>query len=229
MQALCLLLLHGFGVVLPALEEKGYLMTTFSRLQRSIFGLIAAVLLAMTVVVALPTGEAKAATITSYKAKGYIFLREPGPFGLGHVGVGYEFRTYYSDGTYRATYVYGGVENPGGIYSVPAGSYNGGWFAEGSYDGMMRAMRAYGYTQYKFTASFFSTTTGREATAYGKASNFGGRGYLVAGNNCMNATYDVLYALGTPNLRAPSNVPDWSPRWWFWNGITTGWSSARAL
>jgi hypothetical protein len=122
----------------PLSEEKGYFMTTFSRLQRSVFGLLAAVLLAMTVVLALPTGEAQAATVTGYKAKGYIFLREPGPFGLGHVGVGYEYRTYYSDGTYRATYVYGGVENPNAIYSVPAGSYNGGWFDEADYNGMMR-------------------------------------------------------------------------------------------
>ena len=59
---------------------------------------------------------AAAITQDSYRVKGYIFLREPEPFRLGHTGVGYEVREM-SGTTIAKVYTYcGGVE---GMNSCP--------------------------------------------------------------------------------------------------------------
>lgn len=138
----------------------------------------------------------------------YLFLRLPGPFGLGHTGVGYEVREMSGSAVIRAYSFYGGVENPGGSAVVVAGLNNGGWSGFGANGNveMLGAMRAKGYTNYKFEAAFRPVDPWRLDQAWRSLSRFPQRGYSVQGNNCMNASYEVLVQLGAPAWRGPSRT-----------------------
>ena len=100
------------------------------------------------------------AVVTGYMVKAYMFLREPGPFGLGHTALGYEVREL-SGSTITKVYTYcGGIENGGGLPFVSPGDNNGGWL---NYDltnnvSMLSRMRSRGYTSYKYVANFSSTS-----------------------------------------------------------------------
>jgi hypothetical protein len=192
---------------------------------RRIFLLLCAILLLAVFLQPVPqTAHARAVT---YQAKAYIFLRTPGPFGFGHVGWGYEVRTYTNGRLTNTTYYYGAVENPGGQAYVPPGGNNGGWWATASTgQTMYNAMKNRGYQSYKFVANFYSVTSTNINNAYNYAINMPNRGYNVTGNNCMNASYDVLTAIRAPNVAWPST--NWTPTGWY-NNTSTGWSSSRSI
>ena len=170
------------------------------------------------------------AIVTAYLVKGYIFIRLPGPFGLGHTGVGYEVREM-SGSTVTKVYTYcGAVENPDGSALVPAGGYNGGWL---NYDltnnaSMLSRMRAKGYTNYKFEQSFRYIALSDLTGASNMIHYFPYRGYSLAENNCSNAAYDVLSWVRAPGLKDP--FYNWKPIDQY-NGmaINSGWSGSYSL
>lgn len=181
---------------------------------------------------AAPTAKSTTqnAVVTSFLVKGYIFIRLPGPLGLGHTGVGYEVREM-SGSTITKVYTYcGAVENPNGGGLVPAGGYNGGWV---NYDltnnaGMMSRMRAKGYTNYKFEQAFRPVAQSDLTGASDMIRYFPYRGYALAENNCANATYDVLSWVRAPGLKDP--FWNWKPVDQY-NGmaINSGWSGSYQL
>lgn len=165
------------------------------------------------------------AIVTGYMVKTYMFLREPGPFGLGHTAVGYEVREL-SGSTVTKVYTYcGGVEGNNSYPFISPGQYNGGWL---NYDltnnvSMLSRMRSRGYTSYKYEVTFRSIDLARLNGASNMIHYFPYRGYGVAENNCANAVYDVLTWLNAPGLVAP--FFNWAPRDQF-NKIPYGWSGA---
>lgn len=162
----------------------------------------------------------------TYKAKSYIFIRLPGPFGLGHAGVGFEYRKYSGSTLVEVRYYYGAIEGYNNQSYIKPGNYNGGWWAYASTgQNMYSVMKSYtyGYTGVKYTTSFFDVTSTQVNNAINVIKNFPYRGYNVSGNNCMNASYDVLRALGTPNLQWPST--NWFPKDWY-NNHKKGWSAS---
>ena len=174
-----------------------------------------------------PTSKAATqdAVVTGYMVKGYMFLREPGPFGLGHTAVGYEVREM-SGSTVTKVYTYcGGIENGGGWPFVSLGGDNGGWL---NYDltnnaSMLSRMRAKNYTSYKYEVGFRSISLSNLNGASNMIHYFPYRGYSVGENNCANAVYDVLSWLSAPGLAWP--ITNWAPRDQF-NKSMTGWSGA---
>lgn len=172
------------------------------------------------------TGDAVA---TTYMAKGYLFVRLPGPMGLGHTGVGYEIREMRGT-TITRTYTYcGGVEGWNNLSYIAPGLPNGGWnqFGYTNNISMLNVMRSpNGYTNYKFSVAFRAVTLTQIHRAEGVINNFSRRGYNVNGNNCMNAAYEVLNALSMPGMAWPST--NWFPRDQYSNTVT-GWSGSRTL
>lgn len=169
------------------------------------------------------------AVITGYKVKGYLFVRLPGPFNLGHTGVGYEVREMSGTNVVR-TYTYcGGVEGNANLPYIVPGQNNGGWNRFGYTNNvtMLNTMRSpYKYTAYKFERTFHDVTLAQIHRAEGIINGFPSRGYNVNGNNCMNAAYQVLSALGAPGMAWP--LTNWAPKDQY-NQTVTGWSSSVGL
>jgi hypothetical protein len=196
-------------------------------------------------------------SVTTYTSrKAYLFLRTPGPFGLGHTGVGYILvRKVYDPATQSSKTNYvafcGGVENPSAKPFVkPGQTGNGGWFetkiivATPGRDPFLDAnsyirehMKLKGYNRMKYEVVKSQTVqhTVRLAegnNVYNEAGNvirnFPTRGYALARNNCMNAAYDVLAALGAPGVATPDQ--NWTPTDQFENtGNGGGWSPSYIL
>ena len=168
------------------------------------------------------------AIVTGYKVKGYMFLREPGPFGLGHTGLGYEVREM-SGTTVTKVYTYtGGVEGRDNLPFINIGDINGGWvvYHLTNNSSMITAMRAKGYTKYKYEVGFRDIPLANLNGARDMIRYFPYRGYSVVNNNCANAVYDVLSWIAAPGLAWPET--NWAPRDQF-NKSMTGWSGAVAL
>ncbi|HEX8656073.1 MAG TPA: hypothetical protein VF690_00980 [Hymenobacter sp.] len=168
------------------------------------------------------------AAITGYMVKGYMFLREPGPFGLGHTGVGYEVREM--SGT-KVTKVYtycGGVEGVNSYPVIRPGDPNGGWvrYHLSNNVSMLSTMRSYGYTKYKFEKGFRNVSLANLNGAKDMIRYFPNRGYRVGENNCANAVYEVLSWVSAPGLLLP--YFNWAPRDQF-NKLMNGWSGAVVL
>lgn len=174
------------------------------------------------------SAHAQDAVVTAFLVKSYLFVRTPGPFGLGHTALAYEVREM-SGSTVSKVYTYcGGVENPGGQPNVAAGADNGGWL---NYDlnsnvAMLNRMRGRGYTAYKFEVGFRNVAQSTLTNASNILHNFPYRGYSVFNNNCSNATYEVLSSLGAPGLAQPTT--NWAPLAQY-NKTTTGWSGSNTL
>lgn len=171
---------------------------------------------------------ASTAKVITYKVKQYIFQRPAAAFGNGHVGVGYEVRTYSDGAQTNVTYYFGGVENPNGQPTVANGSYNGGWWSTATTGtGMLNIMKnSYGYNNYKFKTAFTAITPAQNTAGYNRLNSFAGRGYGLFGNNCMNASYEVLTDIGTAGVAWPST--NWAPNKWY-TDTTSGWSGSTAL
>lgn len=171
--------------------------------------------------------EASRAGVT-YTVKQYIFQRPNAAFGYGHVGVGYEVRTYSNGVQSNIKYYFGGVENGQGSPGVPAGGNNGGWWSTASTGAAMYSVmrNSYGYVNVKFRIAYSSLSNTRRINALNRISRFPSRGYLLATNNCMNACWDVLSELATPNVAWVQN--NYAPNDWY-RRTTNGWSSSRAL
>ena len=172
--------------------------------------------------------EQPAPVTTTYTVKQYIFQRPNAAFGAGHVGVGFEVRTYTNGAQSNITYYYGAVENSGGSGIVLPGGNNGGWSGyTGTGANMLSIMKnTYGYVNYKFKAAFTNLSLNQRNNAYAKLANFPNRGYILATNNCMNAAWDVLWELGTTNVAWVEN--NYLPNSWY-NRCTNGWSGSYAL
>ena len=165
------------------------------------------------------------AVVTGYKVKSYMFLREPGPFGLGHTGVGYEVREM-SGTTVTKVYTYcGGVEGMNSYPVILPGDPNGGWvvYQLNNNVSMLSAMRGKGYTKYKYEVGFRDISLYNLNGASNMIRYFPYRGYRVAENNCANAVYDVLAWVNAPGLLEP--YFNWAPRDQF-NKLMYGWSGA---
>lgn len=114
------------------------------------------------------------------------------PFGLGpagHVGVGFQ----NEDGTWTI----GAVENPGGSPIVVDGFDNGGWTER--YDTLSEVtakFQSLGYDGIKV----IKIENAQPQQADNKIMYFPARGYNIDGNNCLDATVDVLRAYGAADL-----------------------------
>lgn len=169
-----------------------------------------------------------------YTVKKYIFNREGGAGGLGHVGVAFELRAVINGVTYTSFYQ-GAVEGNNGWFGVPLGfisqgDFNGGWTSQVSTQSQMfQEFRNRQYNRYKFGTSFTSTSFATSNVAKTLLSNFERRGYNLAGNNCMNAAYDVVATFSGTNGN-PSVPNQFFPNSWY-NNLTTarGWSGSKAL
>jgi len=172
--------------------------------------------------------EASRGVAITYKVKQYIFQRPVAAFGSGHVGVGYEVRTYSNGVQSNIKYYFGAVENGQGSPRVPAGGNNGGWWQSASTGAAMFSVmkNSYGYKNVKFRIAYSNLSDTRRNNALNRISKFPSRGYLLATNNCMNACWDVLSELATPNVAWVEN--NILPNAWY-NMTTNGWSSSRAL
>ena len=169
-----------------------------------------------------------------YEYRKYVFVRPKGAAGNGHVGVGFELRARISGRTYL-TYYCGAVEGTNGWFGIPnayiaPGTVNGGWNTSNSTQQLMfsefRGQR--NYTFYKST-QYAVTTLAASNLAKNFLINFQYRGYAVASNNCMNACFDVLNALGGSNAN-PSVPTQYRPNDWY-NSLTAsrGWSATSSL
>ncbi len=165
---------------------------------------------------------------TTYTVKQYIFQRPAAAFGAGHVGVGFEVRTYTNGAQSNITYYYGAVENGAGSPIVLPGGNNGGWSGYTATGANMFSImkNTYGYVNYKFKAAFTNLSATQRNNAYAKLANFPNRGYVLATNNCMNACWDVLWELGTSNVAWVEN--NYLPNSWY-NKCTNGWSGSYTL
>ena len=165
----------------------------------------------------------------TYSIKRYVFSRSGAAGGLGHVGVGVEIRTT-NPTTVR--YYNGAVENSTGSFAVLPGGNNGGWYGiNTSYSGMLLNFTSRGYNFIKFTQSFHNVTKQRALNTVNEVMYLPNRGYLLGGNNCMNATYDVLNQGGGLFIPAPTaSVALYAPNVWF-NSLTTGlgWSGQSGI
>lgn len=165
----------------------------------------------------------------TYSIKRYVFSRSSGAGGLGHVGVGVEIRTT-NPTTVR--YYNGAVENTTGSPATLPGGNNGGWYRINTdYNGMLLNFTSRGYNFLKFEKSFKNVTKQRALNTVNEVMYLPNRGYLLAGNNCMNATYDVLNQGGGLFIPAPAvTAVLYAPNVWF-NSLTTGlgWSGQSGI
>lgn len=163
-------------------------------------------------------GENSRAAETTWKIKRYIFNRSNGAAGAGHVGVGFELRSTNP----TAVYFYaGGVELWQAAYYVAPGGNNTGWAKYfPSNAAMLNFMKngGYAYNRYCFEKSFKDINKAQVDATYNKLVAFPGRGYQLNGNNCMNATYDVLVSATFANVPNPSNnIFNYLPNSWYIN------------
>ncbi len=169
--------------------------------------------------------------VNTYTIKKYIFNRSNGANGLGHVGVAFELKATINGVNYTSFYE-GGVEGTNGWFGIPnaftsPGSNNGGWWNQMSTQAqMINEFRARGYNRYKFGAAFISTTKAISDNSKAILAAFPNRGYNVAGNNCMNASYDVIASFSGSNGN-PSVPTQYFPNNWY-NGLSVsgGWSNS---
>ena len=169
--------------------------------------------------------------------KAYLFLRTPGPFGAGHTGVGFIiekelYNAHYNKTMYRYWAYCGGVENPNAIPLIaPGQTGNGGWSARTMHHSaseaaawMKKRMKIEGYTQYKCEflkgapnglVPLAEGNTVEHNAFWGIMNQFPTRGYALNGNNCMNASFEVLQALGASSVALPG--ANWTPNWQFNN------------
>jgi hypothetical protein len=163
---------------------------------------------------------------TTYTIKRYVFNRAAGANGLGHVGVGFEIRTANPTGVF---YYYGGVENNNASAYILPGNLNYGWYRLTSTGADMFSVmkNTYGYNRYKFEQTFKNLSLNQVNNSIYEIKRFPLRGYLLAANNCMNATYDVLYQGGGLWVPAPSTNPGYyAPNIWYASLLTSqGWSN----
>ena len=145
---------------------------------------------------------------------------------MGHAGLGFEVRKYNGSTLIEVKYYFGAIEGYNNQSYIKPGNYNGGWWSTSTTgQGMYNIMKSssYGYTGVKYRTAFFDVTATQVSNAISVIQNFPNRGYNLSGNNCMNASYDFLRALNTPNLQWPST--NWFPKDWY-NKHTTGWSAS---
>ncbi len=165
----------------------------------------------------------------TYSIKRYVFSRSNGAGGLGHVGVGVEIRTT-NPTTVR--FYNGAVENSTGSFGVLPGGNNGGWYIiNTSYSAMLNNFTSRGYNYIKSTKSFTNVTKQRALNTVNEVMYLPNRGYLLAGNNCMNATYDVLNQGGGLFIPLPNAAAAfYAPNVWF-NSLTIGlgWSGQSGI
>ena len=165
----------------------------------------------------------------TYSIKRYVFARTGGANGLGHVGVGVEIRTT-NPTTVR--YYNGSVENGKASPFVLPGGFNDGWYRINTdYNGMRNNFTSRGYNYLKFTQTFTNVTKQRALNTVNEVMYLPNRGYALAGNNCMNAVYDVLNQGGGLFVYAPTANPvTYAPNLWF-NALFTsdGWSNQYAM
>ena len=167
---------------------------------------------------------------TTWTIKRYVFNRSNGANGLGHVGVGLEIRSANP----TAVYFYGGgVENEKGSFAILPGSNNFGWaYSFASNAALLSYVKnTKGYNRYKFESSFKTITYQRVVNTINELNYLPNRGYLLAGNNCMNAVYDVLNQGGGLFIPAPTaSAALYAPNTWYGSLINQiGWSNSANL
>jgi hypothetical protein len=180
----------------------------------------------------------------------YIFNRSNGaPVGpqgrevyFGHEGVGWKIETLNSQNNVTNTQFFmGGVENNAGTPIIAKGQYNGGWYGlANSQNEMTTHMKNnYGYNRYKVSGTkilpcfkyeeMIDLITGFSSRGF-QAVGFGyDISTLNKGNNCLNATVDVLVAGGFVSSIPLELFPSlWGPNAYFNNiGLYgDGWSPA---
>ena len=168
---------------------------------------------------------------TTYTIKRYVFNRESAVGGLGHVGVGFEVRTTNPT---SVIYYYGGVENSKGSPAVGLGGANGGWWGTTASGSIMFSVmkNTYGYSRYKFEKAFMNISTTRVTNSINEIKYFPNRGYLLLGNNCMNASYDVLNQGGgliLPNPTIATSLAYIPNNWYNLFVSFNGWSGSVNL
>jgi hypothetical protein len=154
----------------------------------------------------------------------YYFLREPGPFGLGHMGWG------LSAGNSR--WLYGALENVGGQPAVLTGD-NDNWFAWADSEAeMLHEMRTMetasrlcdrpamdGYTFYKRILVNHPTPEAAEEVARGQW----GYGALI--NNCLDIAARIGDAYGVPvwswsrHLGGLATIQNMAPKGYFYHTL----------
>jgi hypothetical protein len=166
---------------------------------------------------------------SQYTVGEYVFNRSNAVGGLGHVGVGFWIFETKPNGNIEQSWYIGGLENEGGSAIVAPGGQNGGWFRKvGSDRAMIRIMKeVYGYDFSVYRQ--VSPNLNRINNARSILSDLPRRGYTLFGNNCMNATFDVLNAFGG-GLSWPSIPSNYGPNAWFRKLKTSdGWDQVRRL
>ena len=171
-----------------------------------------------------------------YQVKKYVFSRTSGANGLGHVGVAFELKARITGVNYTSFYC-GAIEGTNGWFNIPnaftlPGLNNGGWTEQVSTQPQMFAQFGFrGYNSYKFSQNFLIVTLARSNAGKAILAGFKGRGYNVSGNNCMNATYDLLSNFSFPGDSGNPAVPNsYFPNNWY-NSLTVngGWSNPNVL
>jgi hypothetical protein len=183
-----------------------------------------------TVVAASPAeNTARLLDAGTYSIKRYVFVKTSGASGLGHVGVGVEIRTT-NPTTVR--YYNGSVENGKSSFIILPGGFNDGWYRINTdYNGMLNNFTTRGYNYLKFTQTFTNVTKQRALNTVNEIMYLPNRGYSLAGNNCINAVYDVLNQGGGLFVYPPTANPvTYAPNIWF-NALYTsnGWSNQYAM
>lgn len=154
----------------------------------------------------------------------YFFLREPGPFGLGHMGWGLQFSA--------DRWLFGSLENQGGSASVGENGDNDYWWAYGDSEAhMLSEMRTLttaerltnraehaSYTYYKKIPVTNAKPNDAERTSRGQS------GYGLTFNNCLDNSVRIGDAYGVPvwswsrHLPSLANV-NMSPKGFFFNTL----------
>lgn len=127
-----------------------------------------------------------------------VFVRSTGAHGIGHVGWAFS----YGDGTFNT----GSVENP--LHTLRTNPLAMGFWTMRTRD-PIEAMRARKYDGYKV----IELESGDIMYAWQVVGWVAQKPYDLFGENCMNATYDVLRAYGVVHLPAPAH--HWEPNHWF--------------
>lgn len=153
-------------------------------------------------------GTTCASSITSIEA--YVFVRASGAKSLGHVGFGFLVGP--------GIYAFGGMEDPSNAPTVPAGEDNGFWLAFGAQQDMFCAMLlppVDGAQPYDTNYKLFTGGPPNGCPAVLAADQYYGAGYNVNGNNCLDATYNILMGYGVPSSHLPSPTLTLLPNIWY--------------
>lgn len=158
----------------------------------------------------------------TYFVREFLFLRPNGANNLGHVGVAFEYQIRNGNTIVHRSWYWGSVENPSGSWSIASNSNNGGFArSSSSINDMFSDMKARNYKQYK-AKSARELNYNYVLNAYYQLIGFPNRGYHVLGNNCMNASWDVMWQLYTPDVAWVQNFWNFAPAVWFHRN-TNGW------